>query len=57
VLKLGQGVLHDGLKILLFDVVDMNRRNPTIPEVTKFQKGLSVKRNLENLSMRKTVID
>jgi hypothetical protein len=56
VLKHGQGVLHDGLHILVFDVVDMHRLNPTIAEVMEFQKGLSVKRNLENLSV-KTVID
>jgi hypothetical protein len=50
VLKLRQGVLHDGLKILLFDVVDVHRLNPTIAEVMEFRKGLSVKSNLENLS-------
>jgi hypothetical protein len=33
-----QGVLHDGLQILLFDVVDMHRLNPTIEEVMEFQK-------------------
>jgi hypothetical protein len=38
VLKLGQGVLHDGLKILLFDVVDMHRLNPIILEVMEFSK-------------------
>jgi hypothetical protein len=47
VLKHGQCVLHDGLQILLFDVVDMRRLNPTIEEVMEFQRGLSVKRNLE----------
>jgi hypothetical protein len=57
VLKLGQGVLHDGLQILLFDVVDMHRLIPTNAEVMEFQKGLSIKRNLENLSLRKNVID
>jgi hypothetical protein len=41
VLKLGQGVLHDGLQILLFDVVDMHKLNPTIVEVMEFHKGLS----------------
>jgi hypothetical protein len=56
VLKLGQGVLHDGLQILLFYVVDMHRLNPRIAEVMEFQKRLSVKQNLENL-IRKTVID
>jgi hypothetical protein len=55
VLKLGQGVLHDGLQILFFDVVDMHRLNPTITEVMEFQKWLSVKQNMQNL--RKTVID
>jgi hypothetical protein len=39
VLKLGQGVLHDGLQILLFDVVDMCRLNLMI-EVMEFQRGL-----------------
>jgi hypothetical protein len=48
VLKPGQGVHHDGLQILLFDVVDMHRLNPTIVEVMEFRKGLRVKRNLEN---------
>jgi hypothetical protein len=57
VLKLGQGVLHDDLQILIFDVVAMHRLIPTNAEVMEFQKGLSVKRNLENLSLRKTVID
>jgi hypothetical protein len=47
VLKLGQGVLHDGPQILLFDVVDVHRLNPTIEEVMEFQRGLSVKQNLE----------
>jgi hypothetical protein len=55
-LKLGQGVLHDGLKILLFDVVDMHRLNPTIEEVMEFQRRLSVKRNLEK-SVWKAVIE
>jgi hypothetical protein len=49
VLKLGQGVIHDGLQILIFDVIDMHRLNLTIAEVMEFRKGLSVKRNLENL--------
>jgi hypothetical protein len=40
VLKLGQGVLHDGLQILLFDVVDMCRLNLMIEEVMEFQRGL-----------------
>jgi hypothetical protein len=57
VLKLGQGVLHDGLQILIFEVVDMHKLNPTIAQLMEFQNGLSVKRNLENLSLRKTVID
>jgi hypothetical protein len=52
----GQGVLYDGLQIFLFDVVDMHRLNPTIVEFIEFQKGLSVKQNLDNLSLRKTVI-
>jgi hypothetical protein len=47
VLKLGQGVLHDGLQILLFDVVDMHKLNSIIEEVMEFQRELSVKRNLE----------
>jgi hypothetical protein len=47
VLKLGQEVLHDGIQVLLFDVVDMHRLNLTIVEVMEFRKGLSVKQNLE----------
>jgi hypothetical protein len=42
-----QGVLYDGLQILLFDVVDMHRLHPMIGEVMEFQRRLSVKRNLE----------
>jgi hypothetical protein len=56
VLKLGQGVLHNGLQILPFDVVDMHRLNPMIEEVMEFQRGLSVKQNLEN-SIWKAVIE
>jgi hypothetical protein len=47
--KLGQGVPHDGLQILLFDVDGMHRLNLTIVEVMEFRKGLSVKRNLKSL--------
>jgi hypothetical protein len=36
VIKHGQGVLHDGLQILLFVVADMHRLNPTIVEVMEF---------------------
>jgi hypothetical protein len=39
----GQGVLHDGLQILLFYLVDIHRLNPMIEEVMEFQRGLSVK--------------
>jgi hypothetical protein len=56
VLKLGQGVLHDDLQILIFDVVDMHRLNLTIAEVMEFQNWLSIKQNLKNC-LRKTVID
>jgi hypothetical protein len=41
--KLGQGVFHDGLKILLFDRGDMHRPSPAIEESTEFYRGLSVK--------------
>jgi hypothetical protein len=47
VIKLEQGVLHDGLKTLPFDMVAMHRVTPKIKEVMKFQRGLSVKRNLK----------
>jgi hypothetical protein len=42
-LKLGQEVLHDGLQILLFDVIEMHIQNPTIVEVMEFRKDLSIK--------------
>jgi hypothetical protein len=38
VLKLGQGVLHDDLRILLFYLVDMHRLTPKMQEVMEFQK-------------------
>jgi hypothetical protein len=57
VLQLGQEVVHDGIQILLFDVVDMHRLNLTIVDVMEFLKGLSIKRNMKNRSLRKTVID
>jgi hypothetical protein len=34
--QIGQGVLDDGLQILLFDVVDMHTLNFTIAEVVEF---------------------
>jgi hypothetical protein len=36
-LKLGQGVIHDGLHSLLFYLVDMHRLTSKIQEVMKFQ--------------------
>jgi hypothetical protein len=36
VVKLGQGVLQDGLQILLFDLVDMSRLSPKTEEVLEF---------------------
>jgi hypothetical protein len=44
VLKLGDGVLQDGLQILLFDLVDMYRLSHKIEEVIEFQKLISVKK-------------
>jgi hypothetical protein len=38
VLKLGQEVLHDDLRILLFYLVDMQRLTPKMQEVMEFQK-------------------
>jgi hypothetical protein len=38
VLKLGQGVLHDGLLTLLFYLVDKYKLTPKIQEVMKFQR-------------------
>jgi hypothetical protein len=38
VLKLEQGVLHDGLQIFFFYLVDMPRPAPKIQEVMEFQK-------------------
>jgi hypothetical protein len=38
VLKLEQGVLHDGLQTFLFYLVDMPRPDPKIKEVMEFQK-------------------
>jgi hypothetical protein len=38
VLKLQQEVLHDGLRTLLFYLVDMPRPAPKIQEVMEFQK-------------------
>jgi hypothetical protein len=35
-LKLGQEVLHDGLQLLIFDVVDIHRLNSKIVEVIEF---------------------
>jgi hypothetical protein len=34
---------------MYFDVVDMHKLNPIIEKVMEFQKGLSVKQNLEKL--------
>jgi hypothetical protein len=44
VLKLGDGVLQDGLQILIFDLVDMYRLSHKIEEVIEFQKLISVKK-------------
>jgi hypothetical protein len=44
-LKLGQGVLHDGLQTMLSNLDDKYRLTPRIEEVMKFQRGLSVKQN------------
>jgi hypothetical protein len=49
-LKLGQEVLHDGLQTLLSDLVNMHRLTPKIKYVMEFQRGLSVKRNLEKVA-------
>jgi hypothetical protein len=46
--KIGQRVLHGGLQELLFDLVDMHIPYPHIKEVMEFQRGLNVKRFLEN---------
>jgi hypothetical protein len=37
VLKLGQGVLHDDLRTLLFYMVDMHRLTPNMQELVEFQ--------------------
>jgi hypothetical protein len=42
-IQTGQGVLHDGVQILLFDVLDMHRLNPTIKEDIEFSKVLTAK--------------
>jgi hypothetical protein len=42
VLKIGQGVLYDGLCILLFYIVDMCKLNPKIQEVVEYQRYLIV---------------
>jgi hypothetical protein len=36
VLKLGQGILHDGLQTFLFYMIDMHRPTPNIQEVMEF---------------------
>jgi hypothetical protein len=38
VLKLGQGVIDDGLRTFLFYLVDRSRPAPKIQEVMKFQR-------------------
>jgi hypothetical protein len=35
-LKVGQGVLHDGLQTMLSDLDDKHRLTPRIEEVTEF---------------------
>jgi hypothetical protein len=45
--KRGQGVHHTDLQTLFFDLGDMYRPTPKIEDVMEFQKGLSVKENLE----------
>jgi hypothetical protein len=42
-IQTGQGVLHDGLQILVFDVLDMHRLNHTIEEDIEFSKVLTAK--------------
>jgi hypothetical protein len=36
--KIQQGVFHDGLQTLLFDLVDMHRLSPNIKEDMEFPK-------------------
>jgi hypothetical protein len=47
--KHGQGVLHDGLETLLFDMGDMHRPTLNMVEDMEFERELSVKQILKIL--------
>jgi hypothetical protein len=54
--KFGQGVLQDGLEILLFDLGDMHRPTLKREEDMEFERGLSAKKILEILLSLKILI-
>jgi hypothetical protein len=54
--KFGQGVLQDGLEILLFDLSDMHRPTLKREEDMEFERGLSAKKILEILLSLKILI-
>jgi hypothetical protein len=53
--KIGQGVLQDGLKTFLFDLVDMHTPSPNIVECMEFPKVLLIKQILEKFSLGKLI--
>jgi hypothetical protein len=48
-LRFGRGVLHGALQILHYDVIDMHKLTPNIPEVIALIKWLSDKQILRNV--------
>jgi hypothetical protein len=52
--NIGWGVNHNGLESLLFDMGDMHKLSPNILKIMEFQKGLTIKENLEFLLSAKT---
>jgi hypothetical protein len=56
-LKLGQRVLHGGLKALQSDMTHMDSLSPKIQEVMEFQIRLVVKLKLENFLSPESMLD